>query len=141
MDIAGNDLPNPPAAQLALVSSGHKQENHWDMQPRGFNEGSMVLLTLHSPRQKFFGVLRRLSVAGVELRGLPLESLEDLARQIRAGERATVSTLFFPMHRVEQMELDAPAGDLPSLAESFAAQAGRPAEGVFEENSGARGRP
>lgn len=103
---------------------------------RSFDNGSLVLLTLHSPRQKFFGLLRRLSVAGVELRGLPLESLEDLARQIRAGEAATASTLFFPMHRVEKMELDAAAGELPSLAERFASQARRTVEEVFDESGG-----
>jgi hypothetical protein len=82
-------------------------------------------------------VLLKLAAAGVELCGVPLESLEDLARQIRAGERAGASTLFFPMHRVERMELDAPAGDLPSLADSFMAQAGRRVEAVFgEERSG-----
>jgi hypothetical protein len=102
----------------------------------GFDEGSRVLLTLHSPRQKFFGVLLRLAVAGVEVRAVSLESLEDVARQIRAGERAGVSTLFFPMHRVEQMMLDAAEGELPSLAESFAAQAGRAVEEVFGADDG-----
>jgi hypothetical protein len=104
-----------------------------DMQGRGFDEGSMVLLTLNSPRQKFFGALRKLASAGVELRGVPLESLDDLARQIRAGEQANASTLFFPMHRVEQMELDAPAGELPSLSESFATNAGRSVGEIFGE--------
>jgi hypothetical protein len=106
------------------------------MQWPGFDQGSMVLLTLHSPRQKFFGVLLRLAVAGVELRAVPLEALEDLARQIRAGERASVSTMFFPMHRVEQMVLDAPEGELPSLAESFAAQAGCAVDEVFGADDG-----
>ena len=104
------------------------------MQEHGFNEGSPVLLTLHSPRQKFFGLLLKLETAGVELRGVPLESLEDLARQIRAGEPAGASTLFFPMHRVERMELDAPTGELPSLGESFAAQAGHSVEEVFSQD-------
>jgi hypothetical protein len=105
-----------------------------DMHGRGFDEGSTVLLTLHSPREKFFGVLVKLAAAGVELRGIPLESLDDLARQLRAGERAGASTLFFPMHRVERIELDAPAGELPSLGESFAAKAGRAVQEVFGEN-------
>ncbi len=108
------------------------------MQWPGFDEGSMVLLTLHSPRQKFFGVLLRLAVAGVEVRAVPLEGLEDLARQIRAGERASLSTLFFPMHRVERMELDAADGELPSLAENFAAKAGCGVEAVFGKNDGER---
>jgi hypothetical protein len=102
-----------------------------NMHGRGFDQGSTVLLTLHSPRQKYFGVLLRLAEAGVELRGVPLESLEDLARQIRAGERAGASTLFFPMHRVEQMEVDAAVGELSSLGDSFAAQAGRTVAAVF----------
>jgi hypothetical protein len=100
---------------------------------QGFEAGSMVLLMLQSPQQKYFGVLLKLAEAGVELRGVPLESLEDLARQIRAGERAGASTLFFPMHRVERMELDAPAGELPSLGDSFTAQAGRALDEVFGE--------
>ena len=90
-----------------------------------------MLLTLHSPRQKCVGVLLRLSPAGVELRCVALESLEDLARQIRAGEQAGASTVFFPMHRVERMELDEACGELPSLAQSFAAQAGCTLEEVF----------
>jgi hypothetical protein len=101
------------------------------MHGRGFDPGSTILLTLHSPRQKYFGVLLKLAEAGVELRGVPLESLEDLGRQIRAGERAGASTLFFPMNRVEQMELDAAVGELPSLGDSFAAQAGRTVKDVF----------
>lgn len=108
------------------------------MQWPGFDEGSRVLVTLHSPRQKYFGVLLRLAVAGVELRAVSLEGLEDLARQIRAGERAAVSTLFFPMHRVEQMTLDASEGELPSLGESFAAQAGRAVEEVFGADAGGK---
>jgi hypothetical protein len=102
-----------------------------DFDRQGFDEGSVVLLTLHSPRQKCVGVLLRLAPAGVELRGVALESLEDLARQIRAGEPAIASTVFFPMNRVERMELDEATGELPSLAQSFASQAGRTLEDVF----------
>jgi hypothetical protein len=35
------------------------------------------------------------------------------------------------MHRVERMELDEAVGDLPSLAEGFAAKAGRTVAEVF----------
>ena len=110
------------------------------MQPGGFdldacgagiNQGSVVLLTLHSPREKIVGVLLRLVPAGVELRCVALESLDAIARQVRAGEPALASTVFFPMHRVERMELDEPAGELPSLAQSFEATAGRSLRDVF----------
>ncbi len=97
----------------------------------GIEQGSVVLLTLHSPREKIVGVLLRLAPAGVELRCVALESLEAMARQVRAGEAAMVSTAFFPMLRVERMELDEPAGELPSLAQSFEANAGRTLREVF----------
>jgi hypothetical protein len=97
----------------------------------GFRQGTVVLLTLHSPREKVVGVLLRLAPVGVELRCIALESLDDLVRQIRAGEAAIATTVFFPMHRVERMELDEPTGELPSLAQSFAANAGRSLQEVF----------
>lgn len=100
-----------------------------------------MLLTLHSPRQKFFGLLLKLTAAGVELRGVHLESLDNLARQIRAGEPAGASSVFFPMHRVDSMELDAASGELPSLGDSFATKAGRAVIQVFgDEGTGAKCR-
>ena len=101
------------------------------MQDNAFCRGSIVLLTLHSPRQKFFGLLLELTGAGVALRGVPLDALDDLARQLRAGEAAGPTTLFFPMHRVDQMEIDGPSGDVPSLAEHFAAVAGHSVGELF----------
>jgi hypothetical protein len=32
--------------------------------------------------------------------------------------------VFFPMHRVERLELDLPDGDIPSLSQRFAAKTG-----------------
>jgi hypothetical protein len=101
------------------------------MPAKGFQKDAIVLLTLNSPRQKFFGRLLSLNASGVELRGVPLESLEDLARQLRAHEPAGASTLFFPMHRVERMELDEAAGAVPALGVTFASQAGRTLQAVF----------
>jgi hypothetical protein len=94
----------------------------------GFGAGSVVLVTLHSPRQKVVGRLLWLAPEGVALRCVDLESLEDLARLLREGEPAAAATVFYPMHRVERMELDEPSGALPSLAQDFAAKAGCPLE-------------
>jgi hypothetical protein len=101
------------------------------MSTQAFHPGSVVLLTLAEPRQKFFGLLLELESKGVVLRGIHLESLEDLARMVHAGEQANASTLFFPMHRVERMELDCADGELPSLADNFAAQSGHSVEDIF----------
>ena len=78
-----------------------------------------MLVTLQSPREKFWGAMLSLAPAGVALRGISLVSFEDFARQLRAGESALPLTLFFPMHRVERIELDTDLGDVPSLSRRF----------------------
>jgi hypothetical protein len=90
-----------------------------------FYAGAMVLLALGDPREKFWGQLLALSEAGISLRGIDLESFDDSAAMITAGEPFTPATVFFPMHRVERMELDVHAGGLPSLCERFRVQTGR----------------
>lgn len=86
--------------------------------------GKLVLVTLNSPREKFWGGILSLDPAGVSLRGIALNSLEDFTQLVKSGEAATATVAFFPMHRVERIELDARSGDLPSLAEQFAAKTG-----------------
>jgi len=90
-----------------------------------FYAGAMVLLALGDPREKFWGQLLALGEAGISLRGIDLESFDDSAAMIKAGEPLTPATVFFPMHRVERMELDVPASGLPSLCERFRVQTGR----------------
>ena len=93
------------------------------MQP--FAEHSVVLVTLNSPREKYWGAVIAISAAGVSLRGIDLHSFEDFARQVKNGEEVQPNSVFFPMHRVERMELDARNGEIPSMQERFATKAGR----------------
>ncbi|MGE5207226.1 MAG: hypothetical protein ACM3PW_16570 [Chlamydiota bacterium] len=104
-----------------------------------FCPGAMVLLALGDPREKFWGQLMALSEAGISLRGIDLESFDDSAAMVKAGEPFTPATVFFPMHRVERMELDVHAGGLPSLRERFRAQTGRDPAYVFGEGAAAPG--
>jgi len=90
-----------------------------------FYNGAMVLLALGEPREKFWGRLLAVSGAGISVRGIELESFDDSAAMLKAGEPFTPTTVFFPMHRVERMELDVHAGGLPSLCERFRLQTGR----------------
>jgi hypothetical protein len=90
-----------------------------------FPSGSIVLVTLNTPREKFWGALLELAPAGISLRGIDLNSLEDFARQVRSGEAVTPGAVFFPMHRVERIELDLRNGDIPSLCERFFAKTNR----------------
>jgi hypothetical protein len=50
--------------------------------------------------------------------------VEDLAAMVRDGEPLIPSVIFFPMHRLERIELDLPSGSLPSLSQRFLAKTG-----------------
>ncbi len=96
-----------------------------------FAPGAVVLVTLSSPREKFWGVLLEVSAVGISLRGLDLNSFEDFVHLVRAGEPASPAAVFFPMHRVERMEADEHSGDIPSLKERFQEKTGRPLAYLF----------
>ena len=96
-----------------------------------FAPGATVLVSLNSPREKFWGVLLEVSPAGISLRGLDLNSFEDFVHLVRAGEPASPAAVFFPMHRVERMEVDEHSGDIPSLRERFQEKTGRPLAYLF----------
>ena len=100
-----------------------------------FGRGAVVLVTLNSPREKFWGVVMELNPAGLAVRGIDLNSFDDFARLVRAGEPAAASTVFFPMHRVERVELDVSSGGIPSLGERFAAKSGRELAAVLDVNA------
>jgi len=87
----------------------------------------MVLVTLGSPREKFWGALLSLGTEGVSLSGVELVSFDDLVALVKQGDPFTPNVVFFPMHRVERMELDLPSGEIPSLSQRFAEKTGREA--------------
>jgi hypothetical protein len=90
-----------------------------------FSKGAIVLVTLNTPREKFWGAVLDIAPSGIAMRGIDLNSFDDFARLINAGENATPASVFFPMHRVERIELDARNGDIPSLGERFENRTGR----------------
>lgn len=97
------------------------------------NSGQLVLVTLLNPREKFWGVLLSLTPAGVSLRGVDLDSLDDFTQLVKAGEATAASEVFFPMHRVQRIEVDGRNGTLPSLSEQFAVKTGKDASRFFQE--------
>lgn len=90
-----------------------------------FRPGALVIVTLTSPREKYWGAILDLSGEGLSLRGIDVSSFDDLASQIKNGEPFTSGVIFFPMHRVERMELDLPEGNLLSLSQRFAQTTGK----------------
>jgi hypothetical protein len=88
---------------------------------------SIVILSLHTPKEKVWGELVEISTAGVTLRGVDLSSFDEFVRQVLhpEGERMGLPTLFFPMLRVERIALDESRGEIPSLAEMFHRKVGQ----------------
>jgi hypothetical protein len=88
---------------------------------------SIVIVTLHTPREKVWGELVALNPAGVTLRGMDLNSFDDFVRQVLhpEGDRVGLPTVFFPMQRIERVALDEPSGSIPSMADLFERKVGR----------------
>src|SRR3954469_367796 len=84
-----------------------------------FISGALVIVTLSNPREKFWGMILALAPEGLSLSGAELASFEDLTVMVRDGEPFTPAVVFFPMHRIERVELDLPDGNLPSLSQRF----------------------
>jgi len=87
--------------------------------------GSPVIVYLHSPREKLWGLMYELNAAGVFLRGLDLNAFDDWTAMIVRGERNIgLSHVFVPMWRVERLSLDETIDDLPSMADRFLQRVG-----------------
>lgn len=86
--------------------------------------GSILIVTLSNPREKFWGMLLALGHEGLSLSGVELASLDDLTVMVKEGEPFTPAIVFFPMHRIERAELDLPDGSLPSLSQRFLSKTG-----------------
>lgn len=94
----------------------------------GFEPNALVLVNLVNPKEKFFGVLRALSPAGVTMIAVNLDSFDDWIHQIARGEESDIEmvTMFAPLFRVERVFLDEPAGAIRSYSQRFEEVVGKP---------------
>lgn len=87
--------------------------------------GAPVIVNLHSPREKLWGVLYELNAAGVFVRGIDLNTFDEWMQAIVRGERNIgLNHLFLPMWRVERVALDETLDDIQSLADRFLQRVG-----------------
>ena len=88
---------------------------------------SIVIVSLHDPKERVWGQLLNLTQAGITVRGIDLNSFDDFIRQVKSPdeERVGLATIFYPMQRVERIALDEPKGTIPSLSQTFERQVGR----------------
>jgi hypothetical protein len=89
-----------------------------------FSHGAMVVVTLGNPRDKFWGMILALAPEGLSMTGIELASFEDFVLMVKDGEPFSPAVVFFPMHRIERVELDLPDGNLPSLSQRFSTKTG-----------------
>ena len=89
---------------------------------------SIIVVSLHTPKEKLWGELLSINSAGITMRGVDLNSFDHFVNQINGPdcERTGLPTLFFPMTRVERIALDESSGSIPSLSEVFTRKVGRP---------------
>jgi hypothetical protein len=103
-----------------------------DNRSGGIGPGAPVVIVLHTPREKFWGLLDEINSAGVSCRGLDLNSFDDwLASIVHAEPFIGVGDVFFPMWRIERIAKDEAAGAIPSLAEQVEKRTGRSVEQVL----------
>ena len=115
---------SPPAETIAVVHDASQSAPAPLTQGTPFRPGTLAVVTLGNPREKFWGAILALSPEGLSLCGIELTSFEDLVSLIKEGEPFSPSMVFFPMHRLERMELDLPDGDIPSLSQRFTSKTG-----------------
>src|SRR5688500_6531197 len=87
-------------------------------------DGESVVLILHTPREKLFGVLDEISLAGVYVRAIELGYFDDWCRSIVEDEQyLPMSDYFVPMWRLERMTRDEGS---PTMTEQFEQRTGKP---------------
>lgn len=102
--------------------------------------GSLVIVHLINPTEKFWGILQELGIAGVMLRGINVSSFDDwMAQAARQGDQTLgLSTMFVPLFRVERIFLDEAVGEVESYRQRFLRRVGVPVErylGLEEEGT------
>ena len=106
-----------------MENSGATHPTH-ENQENPFGAGAIVLASLSNPRDKFWGAVLSLSLEGLSICGIELASFDDVVAMMKDGEPFSPGVVFFPMHRIERIELDLGDGEVPSTAQRFTAKTG-----------------
>ena len=98
-------------------------------------KGAPVLVVLHTPREKCWGMLDEITASGVSLRGLDLKAFDDWISAVVHNEPFIgLGSIFFPMWRVERIAKDETAGEVPSLYQQAEARTGRSFEELMKDD-------
>lgn len=90
--------------------------------------GDAVILVLHTPREKLFGIIDEITPSGLFVRAIDLGYFDDWCQSIADGEQyLPMSDYFLPMWRLERMMRDEGS---PSMVEQFEERTGKKLEEV-----------
>lgn len=83
--------------------------------------GSIVVVCLRDPIEKYWGRLDELSAIGISMRGMVLTLVQDWAREIAGDQPPSLapSSIFFPLARLERVYLDEDMGVAKSERTTF----------------------
>ena len=99
--------------------------------------GTPILIVLHSPREKYWGILDEINSAGVFLRGLDLNAFDEWIRAVIHKEAFIgLGSMFFPMWRVERVGKDESAGEVKSLREQAEQRTGLSLDKLLNSDDG-----
>ncbi len=86
-----------------------------------------VVIHLHSPKEKYWGILLKYSSAGTWITGINLKGFEEFINSCygELPDEINFTTSFFPMYRVEKITLDESMGEIPSMKEFFESKTGK----------------
>ena len=95
--------------------------------------GTFITINLGTPREQVFGIARHIDSAGLLVRSISVEGLDDWFRSVARlergeacdpGEEILLALTFFPMHRVERIVVDEGSVGLPSVHQRFEERVG-----------------
>jgi len=108
-----------------------------DKENSRLKQGAAVLIVMHTPREKCWGMLDEITSAGVFLRGLDLKAFDDWISAVVHNEPFLgLSSMFFPMWRVERIAMDEASGEVPSLRQQVEQRTGRSFEELMKDDDG-----
>jgi len=100
-------------------------------------KGTPVLVVLHSPREKCWGMLDEIASAGVFLRGLDLKAFDDwISAVVHREPFLGLGSMFFPMWRVERIAKDETSGEVPSLCQQAEQRTGLSFDDLMKDDDG-----
>lgn len=96
--------------------------------------GDIIILYLHSPKERIWGQLKSLTNFGLVIKGLDINSFDDWCRQVARKETGIgLTTVFYPTYRIEKIIMDEEVSGMQALRDRFRELSGISLESYLEE--------